>query len=264
MKLTWYGHSAFRADIDGAVILIDPFFTGNPVFEGDVAAISQGVTHIVVTHGHGDHVGDTLAIAQSTGATVITNYDLAMHLASKGLKAFQPVNTGGTIDLVAQPDQVLLRRRVAQVEALQPHGLTQVVVVARVGASTVDARNAEHEPQLDAWLGGGLGLGLANPNPNPNQVAREGLGLTLTVIRRRVDERLELEVPSAAHICAAVGTHGNAVVFKARDRAEGRGQRGETRGVGALLKRCGAHGATWASSGCPSLSRDRRAWWRTR
>ena len=168
------------------------------------------------------------------------------------------------LDLVAQPDQVLLRRRVAQVEALQPHGLTQVVVVARVGASTVDARNAEHEPQLDAWLGGGLGLGLANPNPNPNQVAREGLGLTLTVIRRRVDERLELEVPSAAHICAAVGTHGNAVVFKARDRAEGRGQRGETRGVGALLKRCGAHGATWASSGCPSLSRDRRAWWRTR
>lgn len=101
MKLTWYGHSAFRADIDGAVILIDPFFTGNPVFEGDVAAISQGVTHIVVTHGHGDHVGDTLAIAQSTGATVITNYDLAMHLASKGLKAFQPVNTGGTIDLGA-------------------------------------------------------------------------------------------------------------------------------------------------------------------
>ncbi len=90
MKLTWYGHSAFRADIDGAVILIDPFFTGNPVFEGDVAAISQGVTHIV-----------TLAIAQSTGATVITNYDLAMHLASKGLKAFQPVNTGGTIDLGA-------------------------------------------------------------------------------------------------------------------------------------------------------------------
>jgi len=99
MKLTWYGHSAFRAEIDGAVILIDPFFTGNPAFEGDVTAISQGVSHIVVTHGHGDHVGDTLAIAESTDATVITNYDLAMHLASKGLKSFQPMNTGGTIDL---------------------------------------------------------------------------------------------------------------------------------------------------------------------
>jgi L-ascorbate metabolism protein UlaG (beta-lactamase superfamily) len=99
MKLTWYGHSAFRAEIDGAVILIDPFFTGNPAFGGDVAAISQGVSHIVVTHGHGDHVGDTLAIAASTGATVITNYDLAMHLAANGLKNFQPMNTGGTVDL---------------------------------------------------------------------------------------------------------------------------------------------------------------------
>jgi len=99
MKLTWYGHSAFRAEIDGAVMLIDPFFTGHPAFEGDVAAASKGVTHVVVTHGHGDHVGDTLEIATATGATVITNYDLAMHLASKGLKSFQPLNTGGTVDL---------------------------------------------------------------------------------------------------------------------------------------------------------------------
>ena len=58
---------------DGAAILIDPFFTGNPAFEGDVAAISNGISHIVVTHGHGDHVGDTLDIAARTGATVITN-----------------------------------------------------------------------------------------------------------------------------------------------------------------------------------------------
>ena len=99
MKLTWYGHSAFRAEIDGATILIDPFFTGNPAFEGDAAAVGEGVTHIVVTHGHGDHVGDTLDIAARTGATVVTNYDLAMHLASKGLKRFQPMNTGGTVDL---------------------------------------------------------------------------------------------------------------------------------------------------------------------
>lgn len=99
MKLTWYGHSAFRAELDGAIILIDPFFTGNPAFEGDAAAVADGVTHIVVTHGHGDHVGDTLDIAARTGATVVTNYDLAMHLASKGLKRFQPMNTGGTVDL---------------------------------------------------------------------------------------------------------------------------------------------------------------------
>lgn len=101
MKLTWFGQSAFRLDLAGASLLIDPFFTGNPAFEGDVAEISKGISHIVLTHGHGDHIGDTLAIAEATGATVITNYDLCMYLASKGLKSFEPMNTGGTIDLGA-------------------------------------------------------------------------------------------------------------------------------------------------------------------
>ena len=101
MQLTWFGHSAFRLDLPGASVLIDPFFTGNPAFEGDATAASKGVSHIVVTHGHGDHVGDTLAIAAANDATVITNYDLCMHLASKGLKKFQPMNTGGTVDLGA-------------------------------------------------------------------------------------------------------------------------------------------------------------------
>ncbi len=99
MKLTWFGHSAFRLDLPGASLLIDPFLTGNPAFAGDVAEASKGISHIVVTHGHGDHVGDTLAIAEAQGATVVTNYDLCMHLASKGLKSFQPINTGGTVDL---------------------------------------------------------------------------------------------------------------------------------------------------------------------
>jgi L-ascorbate metabolism protein UlaG (beta-lactamase superfamily) len=101
MQLTWFGHSAFRLDLPGASVLIDPFFTGNPAFEGDATAAGKGVSHIVVTHGHGDHVGDTLAIAAANDATVITNYDLCMHLASKGLKKFQPMNTGGTVDLGA-------------------------------------------------------------------------------------------------------------------------------------------------------------------
>ncbi len=98
MKLTWYGHSAFRVEIDGATILIDPFFSGNPGFPGDIDAAAAGVTHVVLTHGHGDHVGDTLAIAEKTGAKVVANFDLCMWLAAKGLKAFDPMNTGGTTD----------------------------------------------------------------------------------------------------------------------------------------------------------------------
>jgi len=98
MQITWFGHSAFRLEFARSVVLIDPFFTGNPAFEGDPDAASAGATHVLVTHGHGDHVGDTLAIAKRTGATVVTNYDLCMWLASQGLERFDPMNTGGTID----------------------------------------------------------------------------------------------------------------------------------------------------------------------
>jgi L-ascorbate metabolism protein UlaG (beta-lactamase superfamily) len=98
MQITWYGHSAFRLNFAGKAVLIDPFFTGNPAFVSDKAAAIKGVTHIVLTHGHGDHVGDTLNIAEQTGAPVIANYDLCMWLAGKGLKKFDPMNTGGSTD----------------------------------------------------------------------------------------------------------------------------------------------------------------------
>ncbi len=96
MQITWYGHSAFRLDFGDHAVLIDPFFTGNPAFVSDRDAAMKGVSHIVLTHGHGDHVGDTLDIANATGATVIANYDLCMWLAGKGLRKFDPMNTGGT------------------------------------------------------------------------------------------------------------------------------------------------------------------------
>lgn len=98
MRITWFGHAAFRLDFADKVVLIDPFFTGNPAFEGDRAAASRGATHILITHGHGDHIGDAVEIAAETGAKVVTNYDLCMYLASKGLQSFDPMNTGGTTD----------------------------------------------------------------------------------------------------------------------------------------------------------------------
>jgi len=99
MQITWYGHSAFRLDFSGKAVLIDPFFTGNPAFVSDKAAAARNVSHIVLTHGHADHVGDTLDIAKANGATVTTNYDLCMWLAANGLEKFNPMNTGGTTDL---------------------------------------------------------------------------------------------------------------------------------------------------------------------
>ena len=98
MQITWFGHSAFRLDFAGKAVLIDPFFTGNPAFVSDRDAAIKGVTHIVLTHGHADHVGDAVEISKQTGAPVITNYDLCMWLAKKGLEKFDPMNMGGTTE----------------------------------------------------------------------------------------------------------------------------------------------------------------------
>lgn len=98
MKITWLGHSAYRIETKAATILIDPFLTGNPGAKDlDFKAASAGITHIALTHGHGDHVGDTIQLAQESGATVIGNFDLCMWLGHKGVKKYDPMNTGGTV-----------------------------------------------------------------------------------------------------------------------------------------------------------------------
>lgn len=98
MKLTWLGHSAFRIETAAAKILIDPFLTGNPGFSGlDGKDAAQGLTHILLTHGHGDHVGDTIRLANETGATVLANADLAAWLSHKCVSKIEMGNTGGTV-----------------------------------------------------------------------------------------------------------------------------------------------------------------------
>lgn len=98
MQVTWYGHSAFRLDFGGKAVLIDPFFTGNPGFGGDAEAAAKGVTHILLTHGHDDHVGDSVAIAKKTGAKVVANFEICMRLNSQGVQNIDPMNMGGTLD----------------------------------------------------------------------------------------------------------------------------------------------------------------------
>ncbi|GGE47118.1 UPF0173 metal-dependent hydrolase [Agaricicola taiwanensis] len=98
MRITWFGHSAFRLEIGDKIVLMDPFLSSNPSFKGDVAAVTEGTTHILLTHGHGDHVGDTVDIAQRTGAKVVADADLCNWLKGKGLTKLDPMNTGGTTD----------------------------------------------------------------------------------------------------------------------------------------------------------------------
>lgn len=98
MKIIWLGHSGFRIEIEQAVLLIDPWLTGNPMFpaarRGEAV---RGATHIFLTHGHGDHIGDACGIAKELNIQVAGIYDL-----TEFLKASQSVQTigfnkGGTV-----------------------------------------------------------------------------------------------------------------------------------------------------------------------
>lgn len=98
MKLTWLGHSAFRIDVNDSVILIDPFIKGCGHSEAQFDEYISGTTHVALTHGHGDHLGDTVEIAKSTGAKVIANADLCNWLGARhGVENLDRGNTGGTI-----------------------------------------------------------------------------------------------------------------------------------------------------------------------
>ncbi len=100
MKITWLGHAAFRIEAANARILIDPFLTHNASFAGLSAKdASADITHILLTHGHGDHVGDTVALAKETGAVVLANADLGSWLGTKGVEKLELGNTGGTVGL---------------------------------------------------------------------------------------------------------------------------------------------------------------------
>jgi L-ascorbate metabolism protein UlaG (beta-lactamase superfamily) len=83
--LTWYGHAALGLETGGYKILVDPFFSGNPT--ASVKAETVAADFILVTHGHGDHIGDTVAIAKRTGALVISVAEIATWLDKKGIKA---------------------------------------------------------------------------------------------------------------------------------------------------------------------------------
>ncbi len=100
MEIIWHGHSAFSIEFNNKKILIDPFLTGNPSFnDKNFKSVISGVTHITLTHGHSDHLGDTVKIAKELNAMVIANADLCSYLGHLGVKNLNPGNTGGTIKI---------------------------------------------------------------------------------------------------------------------------------------------------------------------
>lgn len=98
MQLTWLGHSACHLKIGEKSVLIDPFFSGNPKFPGDFEAGLKKVDFIMLTHGHADHLGDSLRLAKFFDATVVAMFEICAYLGAQGVEKTEPMNIGGTID----------------------------------------------------------------------------------------------------------------------------------------------------------------------
>ncbi len=94
MNVRFLGHACFELSDGDTRVLIDPFLTGNP--KAAISAEDAAATTILLTHGHGDHIGDTAAIAKRTGAPVVAIVELANELGEEGLDVRDP-NLGGTV-----------------------------------------------------------------------------------------------------------------------------------------------------------------------
>lgn len=95
LELTWLGHSGFLLHAGDVTVAIDPFLTGNP--KAPFGPERVRCHAIVVTHGHGDHLGDTVAIARVNGATVFGSWELCNYLDAQGVTKTEAGNAGGRI-----------------------------------------------------------------------------------------------------------------------------------------------------------------------
>ncbi|MDF0599865.1 metal-dependent hydrolase [Psychromarinibacter sp. C21-152] len=100
MKITWLGHSGFRIEIGNQILLVDPWFSGNPVFPEDKKEeATVGATHILLSHGHGDHSADAVPLASEMGIPVVGIFDLMSFWEKRHDIQTVGFNKGGTVEL---------------------------------------------------------------------------------------------------------------------------------------------------------------------
>ena len=97
MEIQWLGHSAFRIEAEDKTVLVDPFLTGNPMFPPEVESTIDKVDYIVLTHGHEDHLGDTVRLAQKHKPRVIAIPEVCAWLTTQGVENCVAMNIGGTV-----------------------------------------------------------------------------------------------------------------------------------------------------------------------
>jgi L-ascorbate metabolism protein UlaG (beta-lactamase superfamily) len=94
MKVTYYGHACFAAQVAGRTLLFDPFITGNELAKG-IDPEQVPADYILISHGHADHIADAADIAKRTGATIVSNYEITVWLEKQGVRKTHPLNHGG-------------------------------------------------------------------------------------------------------------------------------------------------------------------------
>ncbi|QIE60825.1 metal-dependent hydrolase [Rasiella rasia] len=95
MNITFYGQNSLSIVIDETNIMVDPFISGNPLAKETIDIQSLKADYILLTHAHQDHILDAEAIAKNTGATIVSNYEIATHYENKGFEV-HPMNHGGS------------------------------------------------------------------------------------------------------------------------------------------------------------------------
>ena len=97
MKYTYYGHSCFAIELQGKRVLFDPFITPNELAK-NIDTSSIEADFILLTHGHSDHIADSVPLAKQTGALVISSFEVIEWLRKQGLENLHPMNHGGKKD----------------------------------------------------------------------------------------------------------------------------------------------------------------------
>ncbi len=98
MKITYYGHACVGLEVKGKTLLFDPFITPNELAKA-INVNALPVDYLLISHGHADHIADAVAIAKRTGATTISNYEIAVWLNNQGVEKTLPLNHGGSTQL---------------------------------------------------------------------------------------------------------------------------------------------------------------------
>lgn len=95
ITITWHGHATFSLNLGGTAVVVDPFFAGNnPATQTTVDDVAAD--YILQTHGHGDHIADTVPLAKRTGALVVANFEICNWISAQGHANCHAMNTGGS------------------------------------------------------------------------------------------------------------------------------------------------------------------------